>query len=179
MSDPAPRPDPASAALLNASRTLRPGFGTESAVYGTILVSGLVALSSSHGETSASVLFTVIATVLVFWGAHVYAGTVARHGEVDGHVIGIGAALRHALADSLGMLGAAAIPCLILTAGTTRLIPDDLANDAALWSGVVILALLGYIAFLGRGSVWWVRLLGAAGTAAFGMVFIVLKVFVH
>lgn len=164
---------------LSADRALRSGFGTEAAVYGTILTSGLVAVSSAHGETSASVLLTVIITVVVFWAAHVYAGAVARHGEVDGEVMGIGSAFRHSLAHSFGMLSSATVPCLILLAGTTRLIPDDLANSAALWSGVIVLALLGYIAFLRRGAAPWVRLLGALGTAAFGVVFVVLKAFVH
>ena len=69
--------------ILRVHRALRSGFGTEAAVYGTILVSGLVAVSSAHGETSLVVLVTVAVTVLVFWGAHVYAGTVARVSDRD------------------------------------------------------------------------------------------------
>lgn len=57
--------------ILRVHSALQPGFGTEAAVYGTILVSGLVAVSSAHGETSFVVLLTVAVTVLVFWGAHV------------------------------------------------------------------------------------------------------------
>ncbi len=53
--------------ILRVHQALRSGFGTEAAVYGTILVSGLVAVSSAHGETSLVVLVTVAVTVLVFW----------------------------------------------------------------------------------------------------------------
>lgn len=167
--------------LLKIHRVLKPGFGTEAAVYGTILVSGLIAVSSAHGETSFVVLLTVAITILVFWGAHVYAGTVARVGDTDasGDVIGVGTALRTSLRRTVGLLTSAAVPAAILLAGTTRVIPDDLAIDIALWSGTVILALLGYVAFLRRGSSLLIRIAGALGTACFGIVFVILKAFVH
>lgn len=169
--------------ILRVHRVLRPGFGTEAAVYGTILVSGLVAVSSAHGETSAVVLITVAVTVLVFWGAHVYAGTVARLGEhsdgVEIEYMGFTRAFTESVRHSLGMLSSGAVPALILLAGTTRLIPDELANDIALWSGVVILAFLGYVAFLRRGSAQLIRIAGALGTASFGVVFVILKAMVH
>lgn len=144
-------------------------------MYGTILVSGLIAVSSAHGETSAVVLITVGVTVVVFWAAHVYAGAVARLGDEGTEHIGVRTAIRR----SLGMLSSAGVPALILLAGTTRLIPDDAANEVALWSGTVILAFLGYVAFLRRGSGLWTRILGAVGTASFGVVFVILKAFVH
>ncbi|PRB09332.1 hypothetical protein CQ042_19530 [Microbacterium sp. MYb62] len=169
--------------ILRVHRALRPGFGTEAAVYGTILVSGLVAVSSAHGETSLVVLVTVAVTVLVFWGAHVYAGTVARVGDSDeregGEVVGVRKAFAASVKHSLGMLSSALVPAVFLLAGTTRVIPDGLANDLALWSGVVILAFLGYVAFLRRGSSPLTRILGALGTASFGIVFVVLKALVH
>lgn len=165
---------------LKAHRLLRPGFGTEAAVYGTILVSGLIAVSSAHGETSAVVLITVAVTVLVFWAAHVYAGAVARLGEDAAGARGaVRAAIRASVRHSFGMLSSASIPALILLAGTTRIIPDGLANELALWSGTIILAFLGYVAFLRRGSGMAVRVLGALMTASFGAVFVVLKAFVH
>lgn len=169
--------------ILRVHRALRPGFGTEAAVYGTILVSGLVAVSSAHGETSLVVLITVTVTVLVFWGAHVYAGTVARLSDHTEQVteprVGIKAAFTASVRHSFGMLSAAAVPAAILLAGATPIISDETANDAALWSGVVILAFLGYVAFLRRGSSQGVRVLGALGTASFGVVFVILKAFVH
>ncbi len=165
--------------ILRTHRALRPGFGTEAAVYGTILVSGLIAVSSAHGETSSVVLITVGVTVVVFWAAHVYAGTVARLGDEGAEHIGVRTAIRRSVRHSLGMLSSAGVPALILLAGTTRLIPDDAANEVALWSGTVILAFLGYVAFLRRGSGLWARILGAVGTASFGVVFVILKAFVH
>jgi len=176
-------PAPADTGIRRVHRILRPGFGTEAAVYGTLLISGLIAVSSAHGEKSLRVLITVAVTVLVFWGAHVYAGTVARLGErrpdAPDERTGLSAAFRQSLRHSFGMLSSAAIPCLVLLAGTTRIIPDDAANDVALWTGVAILALLGYVAFLRRGSTLLVRIIGSLGTASFGLVFVGLKALVH
>lgn len=172
-------PPPAEHPMLRTHRVLRPGFGTEAAVYGTILVSGLVAVSSAHGETSAVVLLTVGVTVLVFWAAHVYAGSVARLGDDGAAHIGVRTAVLRSVRHSLGMLTSAGVPALILLAGTTRVIPDAVANDVALWSGTVILAFLGYVAFLRRGSGVWMRILGALVTSSFGAVFVVLKALVH
>lgn len=165
--------------VLQAHRRLRPGFGTEAAVYGTILVSGLIAVSSAHGETSGVVLLSVVVTVVVFWAAHVYAGAVARLGDENSEQIGVRAAIGRSVRHSLGMLTSAGAPALILLAGTTRLIPDDAANEVALWSGTVILGFLGYVAFLRRGSSMWVRILGAIVTSSFGIVFVILKAVVH
>ncbi|MGP6176996.1 hypothetical protein ACTU6U_06810 [Microbacterium sp. A196] len=165
--------------MLRTHRALRPGFGTEAAVYGTILVSGLIAVSSAHGETSAVVLVTVAVTVLVFWAAHVYSGAVARLGADDEAQVGVRVAVARSVRHSLGMLSSAAVPALVLLAGTTRLIPDDVANELALWSGTAILAFLGYVAFLRRGSGMIVRIAGSVVTASFGAVFVVLKAVVH
>lgn len=167
--------------ILRIHRALRPGFGTEAAVYGTILVSGLIALASYSGETSVRVLIKVGVTVVVFWASHVFAGTVARMGEHASDEVRaeLGPAFRGSLRHSLGMLTSATVPALILLLGTTRIIPDDIANDVALWSGVVILAFLGYVAFLRRGSSQLIRILGALATASFGLVFVVMKAFIH
>jgi hypothetical protein len=93
--------------------------------------------------------------------------------------VGLRRAFGRSIRHSFGMLSSATVPSLILLAGTTRVIPDDVANDLALWSGVVILAFLGYVAFLRRGSALHVRIAGALGTASFGVVFVALKAFAH
>lgn len=167
--------------ILRIHRAIHPGFGTEAAVYGTILVSGLIAVASFGGGTSFQVLLKVAVSVIIFWGAHVFAGTVARMGEhaspeARAHM---GAAFRASLTHSLGMLTSASVPALVLLAGTTRIIPDDIANDVALWSGVVILAFLGYVAFLRRGSSHLVRICGSLATASFGLAFVVMKALIH
>ena len=77
-----------------ATRIVHASFATEEAVYGVILVAGMIVVSGGHGESSWSVFSTVIVTVLVFWAAHVYAGTVAHHGLEQDRITPLGEAFR-------------------------------------------------------------------------------------
>ena len=162
-----------------ATQLVRTTFVTEESIYGVILVSGMIVVAGSHGASSWQVFWQVIGTVLVFWAAHVYAGTVARHGLEHGHVIGIRAAFRESFRRSLGLVASAMIPSFILLLGATKAIDDSVALWIALWVGVLVLAVLGWIAFARRGSSWPIRLAGAVGTAAFGLVMILMKAFIH
>ncbi len=161
------------------SALVRTAFLTEESIYGVILVSGMIVVSGGHGESSWSVFWTVLGTVVVFWAAHVYAGTVARHGLDHVHGLGLRAAFRASLRQSLGLLASALIPSAILLLGATKAIPDPLALWTALWAGVVILAVLGFIAFRRRGAAWPMQIVGALATAAFGVAMILLKAFIH
>ncbi|MGR0319166.1 hypothetical protein [Agromyces sp. ZXT2-3] len=176
--DPERRPAHATAPP-SAVDIVRSSFVTEESVYGVILVSGMIVVAGGHGDSSWSVFWTVVLTVLVFWAAHVYAGTVAHHGMDDHRMVGLGEAFRGAMRRSLGMLVAALIPAFILLLGATRAIPDPIAIWTALWVGVGVLAVLGFIAFRRRGASLLIQVTGALGTAAFGVAMIVLKAFVH
>ena len=152
-------------------------LATEQGVYGVILVAGLVVASGSKPALTAFI--TVTSTVIVFWAAHVYAGTVAHHGTVDGRLIRLGESFSHALHRSWGLLVSALVPATILLLGVTHVVPDDVAQWAALWVCVAMLAVLGFVAFRRRGSRLVVCLLGATGTAGFGIVMVVLKALLH
>jgi len=153
-------------------------FGTEEGVYGVILVAGMIVVTGADNATAWSVFLAVVGTVLVFWAAHVYAGTVARHGFGDGTTSlrkSFGAALHH----SWGLLVSALIPASILLLGVLDAVPDPIAIWSALWTCVAVLAVLGYVAFTRRSSPLWVRLLGALVTAGFGILMILLKAALH
>jgi hypothetical protein len=158
---------------------VRTTFATEESVYGVILVSGMIVVAGASAGSAFEVFWTVLGTVIVFWAAHVYAGTVARHGLEEGHVIGLRQAFRASFRRSLGLLASAIIPLLILLLGATRAIDDAFALWCALWAGVVVLAVLGWIAFTRRGASWPVRLAGSLATATFGIAMIALKAFIH
>jgi len=163
----------------SAAHILRTSFVTEESVYGVILVSGMIVVAGGHGESSWRVFWTVVITVLVFWAAHVYAGTVAHHGFDDHRMVGLGEAFRGALRRSFGMLVAALIPSSILLLGAARAVPDLLAIWTALWVGVIVLAVLGFIAFRRRGASLVMQFVGALGTATFGIAMILLKAVIH
>lgn len=157
---------------------VRAGFATEQAVYGVLLVAGLIVIASLHATSTVEVLVVVVTTVVVFWAAHIYAGTIARHGLEDKET-SLGEAFRAAQRASAGLLVAALVPCLFLLLGTLRIVPDGLSAWLALSSCILILGVLGYIAFERRGAPMHRRLLGALATASFGGVLALLKAIVH
>ena len=172
-------PTPTRSQPSAASRMVRTTFVTEESIYGVILVSGMILVAGGHGASSWQVFWQVLGTVVVFWAAHVYAGTVARHGIHHEGVIGLREAFQTSVRRSLGLLASSMIPLSILLLGATRAIDDSLALWTALWAGVVVLAALGWIAFARRGASWPVRLAGALGTAMFGVVMMLMKAFIH
>ena len=68
---------------------IRASFATEQSVYGVILVSGMIVVSGDARFDLVGGLLDRVITVIVFWMAHVYAGTVAHHGLDHGRVLGI------------------------------------------------------------------------------------------
>ena len=59
------------------------------------------------------------------------------------------------------------------------MVDDTIALWVALWLGVAILAVLGFIVFALRGDSWPIRILGAISTALFGVAMIILKAVIH
>ena len=151
---------------------------TEEAVYGLILVSGMIVVSGSIVGTSINALVTVVVTVIVFYLAHVYAGVLARLAMTDGHAglrASIGASARH----FAGMLVAAVPPLAILLLGTTEVIDDTTSIWTALIVDTVILGVLGWIAVARWSTHWIPRLVSAVVTAGFGAVLVALKAVIH
>lgn len=155
------------------------GFASEEAVYGLILVAGMIVTAGMQGESSWAVFWTVTVTVLVFWAAHIYAGTLAHLNVGRHHRMELSMAFRASVLRSSGLLVGAAIPATILLLGATRLIDDENAMWFALWAEVAALAVLGYLAFLRRGASVTPRILGSLTTALFGLAMIGLKSFIH
>lgn len=151
---------------------------TEEAIYGLILVSGMIVVSNSLVGTSANALVTVAATVVVFFLAHVYAGTLARLAAEEGHgdvAISVRAAIRH----SRGLLAVAVLPLAILLLGVTGVLDDETSIWTALGLDVVVLGVLGWLAVAKWSDSVWARGLSALITAGFGVVVMALKALIH
>jgi len=151
---------------------------SEEAIYGLILVSGMIVVSGSSQGTSFDALITVAVTVLVFFAAHVFAGTLGRLAATDGQA-GLAASLRASAHQSSGMLIASIPPLIILLAGATRIIDDSAALWVALIANTVLLGALGWVAVARWSTHWFPRILSAVVTAAFGGVLILLKAIIH
>jgi hypothetical protein len=151
---------------------------SEEAIYGLILVSGMIVVSASSTGTSLNALITVAVTVVVFYAAHVYAGALGRLAATNG-TVGLRGSIRAAAHQSSGMLLAAVAPLIVLLLGTTHLIEDDTALWAALIVNTLILGALGWLAVSRWSTHWLPRIISALVTAAFGGVLILLKAVIH
>lgn len=160
------------------SSKLRGIMRSEEAIYGLILISGLIVASGSASAASLDALITVLVTVIVFFAAHVYAGTLGRFAATDGHSdfrVSVRAAGRH----SSGMLVASVPSTLLLILGSVGMISDAYALWLALIANAVLLGVLGWIAVARWNHRWMPRVLGALGAASFGLVLILLKAVVN
>lgn len=151
---------------------------SEEAIYGLILVSGMIVAAGQHGGSSVAVLITVLVTVVVFYLAHVYAGALGRLALSEGRA-GFWRSAGAASRQSLGMLVAAIPAIIVLTLGASRIIDDTLANWAALSVNTVVLGIFGWIAVARWTKHWMWRLVSALVTAAFGGLLIILKALLH
>jgi len=155
---------------------------SEPAIHGVILVAGLVVILGNSEEASWDVLVKVIATLVVFWAAHVYAGAVAHLGdEYEGDTpwrTRAVRATRDSLDHSWGMLLAGVIPLVVLTMGTLNLLSDQNAIWGTLWVAVLILGVLGWLGVASWSPRPQARFLGAAVTSLLGLALVVLKALV-
>jgi len=153
-------------------------YSTEYAIYGTVLVSAVIAVGWED-ETDLDVLLFVLGSVGVFWLAHVYAWVLAREDDTEPRFRAIRAAARAAIRHTAGLLTAMVLPVLLLLLAVVGWVDEYVAYYAALWVGVVVLAVLGYLASARRGSPWYLRVVSALLTASLGLLIIWLSALVH
>jgi hypothetical protein len=145
------------------------------AVYGTIVATAVIA-ASAHDERPGLILAATVATLVVFWLAHVYAEVLAhglRHARLDLSVVPA------TMARELSMLAAPALSVVFLLLGALGVLGEGLAVRLALWNGVA--QLLGWGIDVGRrlGRSWPAALLGGVVNGVLGVVIILLEVLLH
>lgn len=149
------------------------------AVYGLVLVAGMIVISRNLTSSSIEALGVVLATLLVFFVAHVYAGAVGHLADPAHRGERVREAVRVALRDSAGLLLVGVVPILALLLGVTGVVARSDAIWLALGIDMLLLAILGWIIAASRTSHLGWRLGGAVLTAALGGVMILLKVLIH
>lgn len=159
-------------------------LASESAVYGVVLVSGLLVIVANKSEAEpGAVLLKVLGTALVFWLAHVYAGALSHLADEREPDASAAERLAHAVGHSLGhlwgMLVAPLVPAVILGAGAVGWISPERAIWGTLWGNVVLLAVLGYRGVSRWSGRTWLRLAGALVTAGLGLILVLLKALIH
>ena len=145
-------------------------------VYGTILVTSIVAAADANDAIWRS-LAIVVVTTFVFWLAHVYAHALAA-GVDHGEELSFGE-VRRIARHEWPLLQAAALPSLALLAGALGLIERKTAYWLAIGIGVAALVTWGLVfsrqAGLSRPATCAVVLVNAS----FGLCVVALKAFVN
>ena len=153
-------------------------YRTEYAIYGTVLVSALIAVGWKY-NTDLEVLIFTVGTVGVFWLAHIYSGVVAGEKPEGPRAPALWHAARESARASVGMVLAMLLPAFILLLATLGILDEYVAYYIALWVGVFVLAVLGWMNSLRRGNPWPLHVLSAAITSALGLGVIWLSTLVH
>lgn len=161
--------------LTRDHRALRRRFLTPEVMSGTILVSVVIAVAN-EADGIVDVFAATILSMLVVWLSQVFIVTVTVQGLRGAGPLTLRRSLRFALARSVGLLIATIPPLVFLTVGLFGFTDGLIAYWIALWVEVGILFVLGWLAFSQRGVRWYWRLCGAAATAGFGLLIIVLKI---
>ncbi len=157
--------------------TLGHGAGVAAAVYGTVLVMATITAVYATERDPAKLAEIVIATNVVLWIAHLHAHGIGesielgrRMGYVD---------IRRIAVREIGIVGAAALPCLALFLGGAGV----LSESTSVWIALAIGLLT-----LGAEGVRYARMerLGTAATAgavglnlALGLAVVALKVAIY
>lgn len=146
------------------------------AVYGTILVTALIAAYSEYdGASSTELLGAVVSGTLVLWLAHVYSVVVSRRmAEPASKRL-----LLSVAAQETPVLEAAAGPALVLALAAAGAVGDSLAAEVAIGAGVVSLFGWGYAIGAREGRSLGGRLVSGTVNAGFGLAIVGLKIVAH
>jgi hypothetical protein len=159
-----------------ARRHLDGGENLAGAIYGTILVTSVVAAADSSDAIWQS-LGIVEVTVLVFWLAHVYAHALAW--SLDSEQPFSPRELRPIARKEWPLLQAAVVPTIALVAGGVGLIRTQTAYWLAIGYGVVALIWWGLLIARKEGLSLGATCVVVAANASFGLVIVLLKEFVN
>jgi hypothetical protein len=147
------------------------------AVYGSILVTALVAALDHEHATKGALVGGVAATVGVFWLAHVWSGLVGQR-AVEGGKFDWGA-IRHIAAEEWPMIEAALLPLAALLLAWAGLWSTEVGIDIAL--GIGIAHLIGWGVVVGRRAygTWFAAALTGIVDGALGIGIVVLETAIH
>lgn len=146
------------------------------AIYGTIAAMAVIAGTAAdpgHGKA----LGLTIATLLVFWVAHVYAHALAHH--LRGVRRLDWSAVRAAMVEEWSLLQGPVPLLLLLALGELGVLEERQAVRLALWLGVVELVTWAVLYARRQRWPWLTALTAGAVNGLFGVVIVVLEVVVH
>ena len=144
------------------------------AIYGSLLVTGIVAVQWKADASTDPIAATVVVSVVVFWLAHVWSEIVNR--RVRGG-IAIDEAREIAL-DEASMLASLLLPAIVLGVGPRLGLSVDTAIEIALVVCISQLFLWGVVVGRAAHHGWVLPLVVAIVDSLLGIVLVALKVMV-
>ena len=144
------------------------------AICGTVVGAAAMAVASAHGTLRAMIV-TVLVTVAVYWTAERYAEVLAAavHGPDRRHRVA------EALRRGWPTVEAAYTPLVVLIVFALITGRPDTGALVALAVSTAMLGGFGYVAARRAGAARSAALVAAAGSAALGVVVMVLKTWLH
>lgn len=167
-------PGPGGITLDRVDEPVSHGRGDAPAVYGSLLVTTLLAVQWRFDASVEFIAFSLLVSVGVFWLTHVWSELVDRRvrGPVDRRVV---AALARVESP---MLTTALPPALVLALARLELVTVDTAIGLALAVSIVQLFLWGLAAGHAVGRGWLVAIAIGLVDCTLGLAIVALKVVV-
>lgn len=158
------------------ARGFRLFTGDESAIMGTVVCAAVIAYGVGHAESTVQLSAGIIATVGVYWIAHLHAVTI---GNAYTHGHHPAKAVRDALAETAPLAVASIVPLVVLV--VTRLAGATLGTSTwtALFTTIALLAFYSYVASVRAGLDLTGRIASAVVGAGIGGLVALLKVALH
>ena len=148
------------------------------AIYGLILATSVIAVSrESQPDNAGITAVTVIVTAAVFWLAHVYAESLAL--GVHGRHMPTWPETRRIVDKQWPLVQAGILPTALLLLGPLGVLGDETAQDLAISACLLELGTTGLLVARAAGARGILAVLSGVIALSFGVVIIVLKVFVH
>jgi hypothetical protein len=149
---------------------------TAGAIYGTIAAMAVIA-GTSADPSHAKPLGLTVATLFVFWLAHVYAQALSHHlrgaKRLEWPVV------REAMIEERALLEGPLPLLVVLALGAFDALGHDLAIRLALWLGVAQLVTWGILYARRQRWNWATAVTAGAINGTFGLLIVLLEVVVH
>lgn len=150
--------------------------GGEGIFTGTVVCAAAIAYGAGHVSSTAELSLAIFGTVLIYWLAHLHAGTLGASVTYGHHPL---VALRLTLIETWPIAGASALPIVILLLAEIAGASLRTAAWIALIATMVLLTVYSYLAGVRSGLSRWGRVTSAAVGAGIGILVALLKVALH
>jgi hypothetical protein len=168
-------------AIERWSQLLWPRHNPGATIYGTIVAAALLATEAAASESVPEMVGTILATLVVYWLAHVYADVIARQALHEGDEprrITLRAVVE-SITQELGIIAGGALLVFVLVVVDVAGASQPIAVDAAQLCSIGQLVTWGVLAARrGHLRMGWL-ILYALVSAALGVLIALLKIALH